>query len=68
MELDHKKNLSAAVYIDNVKIIDLDNSMIYGKFDEKDEEAYFFIKNSHNGRSIKMIIKKYAEEVEEKDI
>ena len=68
MELDHKKNLSAAVYMDNVKVIDLENSTVYGRFSDKDDEAYIFIKNNHNGRSIKMIIKKYGEEVEEKDI
>ena len=68
MELEHKKNLSASIYVDNVKLMDLNNSSVYGKFDDNTNDAYFLFKNDQNGRSIKMIIQKTAEEVEKKDI
>ena len=67
MELDHKKNLTASLYVDNTKIIDADNSMVYGKFEEKDDTIYVYIKSS-NGRSAKMVFKKYAEEHTDEDI
>ena len=60
MELDHKKNAQASVYVDEVKIIDLENSMIYAKFDDENDDAYFMIRNQETGRSIKVLIKKYT--------
>ena len=68
MELDIRKNIKASVYIDNHKIIDLENSRVYSKIDEDSDEVYFFIKNDDTGRTVKLLIKKYAEEEEEKDI
>ncbi len=67
MELDHKKNLTASVYIDNNKLIESDKSMVYGKIDEKDDTIYVYIK-SPNGRSVKMVIRKYIEELKDEDI
>ena len=67
MELDHKKNLTASVYIDNTKVIDADQSMVYGKIEDKDDTIYVYIKSS-NGRSVKLVFKKFAEELKDEDI
>ena len=67
MELDHKKNLTASVYIDNTKVIDADRSMVYGKIEDKEDTIYVYIKSS-NGRSVKLVFKKFAEELTDEDI
>tara|TARA_R110000787_G_scaffold6075_2_gene21429 strand:- start:238 stop:444 length:207 start_codon:yes stop_codon:yes gene_type:complete len=68
MQLDHKKNIRASVYIDDQKIIDLENSRVYSKIDPHTDEVYFLIKNEQTGRTAKLLIKKYAEEEVVKDI
>lgn len=68
MELNQHKNISASVFIDNVKIIDLENSLVYAKVSKDDDEIFLFIKNAQTNRSIKLHIKQFAEILTEQDI
>jgi|TARA_R100000501_G_C2574713_1_gene80260 hypothetical protein len=68
MKLDFKKNIAASVYIDNTKLIDSDESRVFGKVDEDKGELYIYVKNPKSGRSIKMVFRTYVEEVENEDI
>ena len=66
MELSIKKNIKVAVYVNNQRLIDLDNSSVYSKVDGDD--VYLLIKDTPSGQSVKLVIKEYAEEVENEDI
>lgn len=68
MELDFKKNLTAIVHVDNVKLVEHDGSRVYAKITKNDDEIFLFIKNSKTNRTIKLHLKQYVEEVEDKDI
>ena len=65
MKLDLQKNITASVTLD--KMMDHETSMVYGKIE--DDDIFLFVKDPRNGRTMKIHIRKYAEEVrEEKDI
>lgn len=67
MKLDLHKNITASITLDNSKLIEHDHSMVYAKTD--DDDVFLFIKDPRNGRTVKIVIRQYAEEVrEEKDI
>ena len=67
MKLDLQKNITASVTLDNNKMMDHETSMVYGKIE--DDDIFLFVKDPRNGRTMKIHIRKYAEEVrEEKDI
>tara|TARA_S200002703_G_scaffold148590_1_gene145442 strand:+ start:980 stop:1183 length:204 start_codon:yes stop_codon:yes gene_type:complete len=67
MKLDLHKNITASVTLDNNKMMDHETSMVYGKIE--DDDIFLFVKDPINGRTMKIHIRKYAEEVrEEKDI
>jgi len=67
MKLDLHKNLTASVTLDETKLIDHGTSMVYGK--TEDDDVFIFIKDPRNGRSMKIHIREYLEEVrDEKDI
>lgn len=67
MKLDLHKNLTASITLDNAKMMDHETSMVYGKIE--DDDVYLFIKDPRNGRTMKIHIRRYAEEVrDEKDI
>ena len=64
MKLDLHKNISASVTLDNTKMFDHGTSSVYGKV-EDDGDIFLFVKDSRNGRTMKIHIRKYAEEVEQ---
>tara|TARA_B100000900_G_C20340229_1_gene617883 strand:- start:245 stop:448 length:204 start_codon:yes stop_codon:yes gene_type:complete len=67
MKLDLHKNITASITLDNNKLMDHDNSMVYGKVEEDD--VFLFVKDPRNGRTLKIVLRQYAEEVrDEKDI
>ena len=67
MKLDLQKNITASITLDNNKMMDHETSMVYGKIE--DDDIFLFVKDPRNGRTMKIHIRKYAEEVrEEKDI
>ena len=67
MKLDLHKNLSASVTLDSSKMIDHEHSMVYGK--TEDDDIFLYIKDPRSGRTMKIHIRQYAEEVrDEKDI
>ena len=67
MKLDLHKNITASITLDNSKLIEHDTSMVYGKTDEND--IFLYIKDPRNGRTVKIVLRQYVEEVrEEKDI
>jgi hypothetical protein len=68
MELNQHKNLTASVHIDNTKIIDSENSLVYAKVSENGDEIFLYIKNAQSGRSIKIHLKEFAEILSEQDI
>ena len=66
MELKVKKHIKAAVYVNNTRLIDLENSTVYSRVDG--DEVYIMIKHESSGQSVKLVIKQYAEEIENEDI
>ena len=67
MKLDLHKNITASITLDNSKLIEHDHSMVYAK--TEDDDVFLFVKDPRNGRTVKIVIRQYAEEVrEEKDI
>ncbi len=71
MELKQFKNITATAHIDTTKIIDPDTSQVYAKVSENGDEIFMYIKNSQNGRSIKIHLKEFVEilsETSNKDI
>ena len=66
MELTIKKNIKAAVYVNNQRLIDLENSSVYSKVEN--DEVYIFIKHEQTGQSVKLVIRQYADEVVGTDI
>jgi|13_taG_2_1085334.scaffolds.fasta_scaffold170054_1 hypothetical protein len=61
MELKQFKNITATAHIDTTKIIDPDTSQVYAKVSENGDEIFMYIKNSQNGRSIKIHLKEFVE-------
>jgi hypothetical protein len=68
MELNQHKNLTASVHIDNTKLVDADQSLVYAKVSENGDEIFMYIKNAQNGRSIKIHLREFAEILSEQDI
>ena len=67
MKLDLHKNLSASITLDKSTMMSHDNTMVYGK--AEGDDIYLFVKDPRNGRTMKIHIRKYAEEVrDEMDI
>ena len=67
MKLDLHKNITASVTLDDRKLLDHENSMVYGKIENDD--IFLFVKDPVSGRTIKIVLRQYAEEVrDEKDI
>jgi hypothetical protein len=61
MELKQFKNITATAHIDTTKIMDPDTSQVYAKVSENGDEIFMYIKNSQNGRSIKIHLKEFVE-------
>ena len=61
MELKQFKNITATAHVDTTKIMDPDTSQVYAKVSENGDEIFMYIKNSQNGRSIKIHLKEFVE-------
>ena len=67
MKLDLHKNITASITLDDRKLIEHDNSMVYGKIE--DDDVFLYVKDPRTNRTLKIVLRKYAEEVrDEKDI
>ena len=62
MELSVKKNIRASVYVNNQRLIDLENSSVYSKVEN--DEIFIFIKHAKTGQSVKLVIQQCAEELD----
>ena len=67
MKLDLHKNITASITLDKTKLVDHETSMVYAKIE--DDDVFLFVKDPRNGRTVKIVLRQYAEEVrDEKDI
>lgn len=67
MKLDLHKNITASITLDDNKMMDHETSMVYGKIE--DDDIFLYVKDPRNGRTMKIHLRQYVEEVrDEKDI